>query len=181
MPLRVENGYPMRHWITRTGNNESLRQEDIEINRSVVTSIRTIRLASAILLLMSSASSAGHPEDVLLPCPASPNCVSSLATDPRHAIEPFTFETPPDLAWERLKTVLGSEKRVTIPDEKGGYLRAEFRSLVFRFVDDVEFVLVPDQRLIHVRSASRTGHSDFGVNRKRIERLRARFSAPAAK
>jgi len=117
---------------------------------------------------------------MLQPCPASPNCVSSLASDPDHAIKPFTFDTPPEQAWERLKAVLGTGKRVTLVTEENGYLHAEFRSLIFRFVDDVEFVLSPETWLIHVRSASRTGHSDFGVNRKRIERLREKFNSPVS-
>lgn len=129
---------------------------------------------------MSTATTSGHPEKILLPCPASPNCVSSLAHDPDHSVKPFAFNGSPARAWERLKAVLGSEKRVTIQAEEGAYLRAEFRSLVFRFVDDVEFVLVPAERLIHVRSASRTGYSDFGANRKRVERLRVKFNTPVS-
>jgi uncharacterized protein (DUF1499 family) len=56
-------------------------------------------------------------------------------------------------------------------------IHAEFRSRVFGFVDDVEFFFPAGQRVIHVRSASRTGYSDFGVNRKRIERMRRQLEA----
>lgn len=126
---------------------------------------------------MSTVTTAANPEGFLLPCPASPNCVSSIASDPEHTVRPFTFDSTPEQAWARLKQALATEKRMIVRAEKGGYLRAEFRSLVFRFTDDVEFVLVPDAQLIHVRSASRTGHSDFGVNRKRVERLRVKFNA----
>jgi uncharacterized protein (DUF1499 family) len=55
------------------------------------------------------------------------------------------------------------------------YLHAEARSLIFRFVDDVEFLIDPGQRRIQVRSASRIGYSDFGVNRRRVERIRQAF------
>jgi uncharacterized protein (DUF1499 family) len=64
--------------------------------------------------------------------------------------------------------------------EQSDYLHAEMRSLLFRFVDDIEFFLVADKGLIHVRSASRAGYSDFGVNRKRVERIRTAFNSQPA-
>ena len=73
-----------------------------------------------------------------------------------------------------LLEILASEPRVRVVEQQERYLRAEFTSLVFRFVDDVEFLI--GERQIDVRSASRIGHSDFGVNRKRIEHLRRRLS-----
>lgn len=112
-------------------------------------------------------------------CPDSPNCVSSQARDTRHFIEPFAFSDDPQAAWTRLRTALRSEPRVTIVAEEGGYLHAEVRSRIFRFVDDVEFLLAAREGLIHVRSASRTGYSDLGVNRRRIERIRKAFHLPA--
>ena len=81
----------------------------------------------------------------------------------------------PDEALKRLKQVLLDEPRTTIVTEEGGHLHAETRSFLFRFIDDVEFMLDADNQVIHVRSASRTGYSDFGVNRRRVERLRKRF------
>jgi len=64
---------------------------------------------------------------------------------------------------------------LTVVEDTGSYLHAEARSRVFRFVDDVEFVLDPGARVIQVRSASRVGYSDFGVNRRRVERLGKAF------
>jgi len=66
--------------------------------------------------------------------------------------------------------------RTRIVKEEGGYLHAEVRSFLFRFVDDIEFLIDTEQSLIHVRSASRTGHSDFGVNRRRVEHVRKAFA-----
>ena len=108
----------------------------------------------------------------LHPCPSSPNCVSSQATDARHAIDPFVFTGRAEDAWQALKRALASMARTRIVDEMGYYLHAEARSRIFRFVDDVEFVLVPEQKTVHVRSASRTGSGDLGVNRRRVQRLR---------
>jgi len=135
-----------------------------------------IVLLAAILSLMSTILPAGEATHTLAPCPASPNCVSSLATDAEHFTEPLYFTGDAALAWHRLKTALGTESRLSIVEDTGSYLHAEARSLVFRFVDDIEFVLDPDAALIQVRSASRTGYSDFGVNRRRVERIRKAFS-----
>jgi uncharacterized protein (DUF1499 family) len=108
-------------------------------------------------------------------CPDAPKCVSSQVSDPRHFINPFTFNDQPSEAMQRLKQALLNEKRVTIIVEEPTYLRAEVRSLIFRFVDDVEFTLYPEQGLIHIRSSARIGYSDLGVNRRRIERIRQLF------
>lgn len=129
-----------------------------------------------ILAGMLSSSTSGHAQPVLEPCPNRPNCVSSLATGTRHFIEPLHFTDEPGKAWARLKAVLQQQPRTRIVAEQGDYLRAECRSLVFRFVDDVEFVMQPQQQQIQVRSASRTGYSDLGVNRRRVERLREQFT-----
>jgi len=112
----------------------------------------------------------------LAPCPDSPNCVSSLAVDSKHLVAPLSFNGDPQAAWDALKTVILKQKRTRITRIDDHYLHAECRSLVFRFVDDLEFLLVPDERLIQARSASRTGYSDFGVNRRRVEHIRREFA-----
>lgn len=112
----------------------------------------------------------------LAPCPDSPNCVSSQTDDKRHYIKPIRFHEAPLQAMQRLRDAVLDEKRITLVSEEGGYLHAEARSLIFRFVDDIEFALSPSDGLIHVRSAARTGYSDFGVNRKRVERIRRSFN-----
>jgi uncharacterized protein (DUF1499 family) len=116
----------------------------------------------------------------LAPCPDSPNCVCTQASDAEHGIEPIRFVGPPEQAIERVKTALASLSRVKVVEERQGYLRAEVRSLVFRFVDDVEFLIDPEARLIHFRSASRAGRTDFGVNRRRMEEFRRAFNRAGA-
>jgi uncharacterized protein (DUF1499 family) len=112
-----------------------------------------------------------------LDCPASPNCVSSRSKDRDHHVQPFPVTVGSEEAWEALKRAVGSEARTHIVEEDGErwYLRAEATSRLFRFVDDVEFQLVPEERVIHVRSASRVGYWDLGVNRRRVERIREAF------
>lgn len=122
----------------------------------------------------------GVKDGMLSPCPASPNCVSSQSEDRAHHIEPFRFSGSLDEAREALLSVIRSEKRTRVITETDDYIHAEFRSLIFRFVDDVEFYFDGATKTIHVRSASRVGHSDLGVNRKRVERLRELFNKEVA-
>src|SRR5206468_84351 len=95
--------------------------------------------------------------------------------DSRHAVEPLRFTDDPEEAWQRLKAVLASLPRTRIVAATDGYLHAECTSRVFRFVDDLECLLDRDAKLIHVRSASRAGRSDLGVNRRRVEAIRRAF------
>lgn len=122
-------------------------------------------------------SQAGVPVDNLRPCPDSPNCVSSLSGDPRHAIAPLQYEETAEKVGELLIEVVSRMKRSRIVISEKLYLHVEFTSALFRFVDDVEFLFDDGQKVIHVRSASRVGYSDFGTNRKRVEEIRTRFDA----
>ena len=122
----------------------------------------------------------GVADSRLATCPSTPNCVCSDDSDPEHGIEPFRLVTDPRSAWNALQGVLLSTPRTRIVTRTDDYLHAEATSLVFRFVDDVEFHLRSEEGLIAVRSASRLGSSDFGVNRRRIERLRDRLTEAGA-
>jgi uncharacterized protein (DUF1499 family) len=108
----------------------------------------------------------------LAPCPSSPNCVSTLGTSDRHRIAPYYYRSSLDEARRRLKEIVGAQRGAKIIKEDETYLHAEFTSRVFRFVDDVEFIFEDETKTIHFRSASRTGYSDFGVNRNRMEEIR---------
>jgi len=122
----------------------------------------------------------GVHQGQLAVCPESPNCVSSQAepADHRHYIAALRYDGDPAAARERLLGVLRTQKRVRIVENSENYLHAEFSSAVMGFVDDVEFYF-PEERIIHVRSASRLGYSDLGVNRNRIEGIRAAFLSAA--
>jgi uncharacterized protein (DUF1499 family) len=110
-------------------------------------------------------------------CPESPNCVSSQSLDPAHAIEPIRFEGNGRRAMQALKQVIDDAERSDIIKADDNYLYAEFTSQLMGFVDDVEFYFNEAEKTIEVRSASRLGESDLGVNRKRIEALRKGFWA----
>jgi uncharacterized protein (DUF1499 family) len=107
----------------------------------------------------------------LAACPTSPNCVSSQAADDRHRIVPLAFRGDPDAAWARLGAILSARDDTRVLESQADYLRVEFRTRI-GFVDDAEFALDRDARVIHARSASRVGYSDLGKNRRRIEEIR---------
>jgi uncharacterized protein (DUF1499 family) len=119
----------------------------------------------------------GVHDGKLAPCPASQNCVSSQSNDKTHAVEPIRFSGTSAEAMADLKKIISGMPRNRIVTETETYLHAEFTSALFRFVDDVEFWLDESTRTIHLRSASRIGSSDLGVNRKRVEDLRLALNA----
>jgi uncharacterized protein (DUF1499 family) len=114
----------------------------------------------------------------LAPCPKKPNCVSSQAAagDKKHSIEALTYSDEPTKARERLDEAIAGMKRARVVKREADYWRAEFTSSLWRFVDDVEFLFDDNSRRIDIRSASRVGYGDFGVNRRRMEEIRRRFS-----
>ncbi|MEW4568356.1 DUF1499 domain-containing protein [Tautonia sp. JC769] len=150
--------------------------------------IRTRKLAPVLALIVPIAvlivyrilpsmppGNLGVVESRLASCPDSPNCVSSQSEDAEHRVEPLPLRGSASEALGRLRSVLETMPRTRIVDEQEYYLHVVATSLVFGFVDDVEFLVGEDEQVIHVRSASRVGHSDLGVNRDRVERIREAY------
>ena len=124
------------------------------------------------------------PASRLAPCPRTPNCVSTEAPPgSSKRMDPIPYTGSLDEARARLLRVVRDYPRTRIvsdPSLEPHYLKAECRSQIFRFVDDVEFVFNEAAKQIHFRSASRLGRKDFGVNRKRMEEIRAAFERGGA-
>ena len=118
----------------------------------------------------------GIEDSRLTACPESPNCVSSFATDEKHKIASLIYSDSKKDMLSKLKSVIEKMDGAKVVAEKDNYLRAEFSSKLFRFVDDVEFLLEDEIKTLHFRSASRLGYSDLGVNRKRIASIKSRLS-----
>lgn len=116
-------------------------------------------------------STLGIDNDQLASCPDSPNCVSSFDQRDSHAIAPL------DGNIAAVRAVLEQMPRAAIVTDDGNYIHAEFTSRLMGFVDDVEFLADPAAGHVHVRSASRLGHSDLGVNRERVESIREQMAA----
>ena len=160
-----------------------MANESIELNRTdcyMAIAKTLFFLFGACIILVGCARSrspaTGVSNGQLAPCPESPNCVSSQSTNKKQRVEPIPFKGTSAEALAKLRNVIQSMKRAKIVKEEDDYLHAEFRSALFGFVDDVEFLLEEESRVIHVRSASRTGYSDFGVNRRRVETIRSKLS-----
>jgi uncharacterized protein (DUF1499 family) len=138
-------------------------------------------LIFSMILLAGCASAVkketGIVEGKFYPCPASPNCVSSMAPEEdSHYIKPIVYDNiTRDLARAKIIRILEALKNTTVIETGDEYIHAEVRSSFFKFIDDVEFYLPVDKNIIHVRSLARLGYSDFRVNRKRIEKIRVKF------
>ncbi|WP_017307161.1 DUF1499 domain-containing protein [Spirulina subsalsa] len=128
------------------------------------------------LLAGSRPANLGVEAGQLAPCPPTPNCVNSQSNLPSQAIPPLTFQGNPDQALPQIENIVKKLDRTRIITSTDRYLYAQFSSHWMGFVDDVEFVLNPEQKWVDVRSASRLGESDLGVNRQRVEEIRAKFS-----
>jgi uncharacterized protein (DUF1499 family) len=115
----------------------------------------------------------------LTACLTTPNCVSSQAppSDSQHAIAPLAMSGDVPTTMATLRSVIQAMPRTNIIKETNNYLYVEFTSKLMKFVDDVEFYLDNDTKMIQVRSASRLGESDLGVNRQRIEEIRAKLAS----
>ncbi len=108
----------------------------------------------------------GVKDGKLADCPGTPNCVSSQSSKPQEKVEPL-----PAVSIDRLRQVIEGMERTKIIEQTDNYLYAEFATKLMGFVDDVEFY--HDGAAIQVRSASRLGKSDLGLNRKRVEEIRS--------
>lgn len=106
------------------------------------------------------------------PCPNSPNCVVSEGGDEEHTVEPITYNGDRNEVKSALLKVLSVVPRTEVIEDTGDYIHTESTSRIFKFVDDAEFYLPEGEKVIQVKSASRVGESDLGVNRRRIEQIR---------
>lgn len=146
--------------------------------------LKTKLLTASIAALILTACAGTPPADLgvidgnLRACPDSPNCVQTYdAGDTDHYQAPLMPKANVDATSQAIKTAIAdtggriiTEK--TLPSQ-GYYFHAEYQSTLMRFVDDVEVVVAPDS--IQLRSASRLGHSDFGVNAKRYQEIKTHY------
>ncbi len=148
----------------------------------IIAVLVVVALGLGVLIASNTSIFAGsRPDNLgiqagrLASCPSSPNCVSSYSEDAEHGIAPLTYDSSAEEAIANLKTIINSEDSAKVVEESENYLYAEFTSSLMGFVDDVEFYLDPEANVIQVRSASRLGQSDLGVNRERIETIRGKL------
>ena len=151
---------------------------------AVLAALATVTLAPGIAgagwfgSLFAGTRPAGVGTGTLADCPDTPNCVRSGAKDPRHAIAPLPAAPPLQAALAELVAIAAAMPGARVVASRPDYAHLEFETPLMGFVDDVEFAIDAAAGVIQIRSASRIGTSDFGVNRKRVEDLR-RASAAA--
>lgn len=117
-------------------------------------------------------TASGH----LQPCPSTPNCVSSQASPSSSAyIAPLEFDPALGHPMDQLRTILAEMGRNDIITDSKQYMYSVFVTPLMGYRDDVEFLLLDDEKTVQVRSASRIGREDFNANRKRVETLRQRI------
>jgi uncharacterized protein (DUF1499 family) len=145
------------------------------------THLRFVTRHAWALLLPLALGCAGTPPKTsttsLAPCPDKPNCWSSLAPDAEHRTEPLMLAGAH--GWAALRDAVAAMPRTVIVEDRPGYLHAESHSRIFRFVDDLELLRGAGDR-VDVRSASRVGYGDWGVNKARIQALRDALAARSA-
>lgn len=130
-----------------------------------------------LLAILSMHSNESYSEQTgrLEDCPATPNCVSSMAVDKKHFIAPISYTGSAARAWHVLASTVMSLPGCKLIEQSDGHLHFEVTSIIFRFTDDVELILDTSKEEIHIRSGSRVGYGDFGVNRRRVETIRKQF------
>ena len=132
------------------------------------------------IFMVSSVSGAGAEglgatEYKLAPCPDSPNCVSTQSEGKRHAMEPLPYLQTRQTSRERILSILKGMRRMEIVKLTESTIHVEFRTALWKFVDDVEFFFDDRARVVHFRSASRVGYYDFGLNRRRMKEISERY------
>lgn len=121
-------------------------------------------------------ASVGAKAGSLALCGNKPNCVCSIDNRPINMISPLDWSGSESMGIEKIETLVNSYPRTKVISKSGNYLHAEFRTLIFGYVDDVEFLVDVNAKKIHIRSASRLGYSDLGANLSRVEILRTLFA-----
>lgn len=155
----------------------------MKLPKKVLTWISFILLALVCSMCFLSCMSEppenlGLKDGKLSKCPSKPNCVCTFEdeSDSRHYIAPMSYTSSQSEAMKKIKSALNEISRSKVITETENYLHVECTSMVFRFVDDLEIFLDDSTKLIHFRSASRVGHSDLGVNKKRVETLKSKLT-----
>lgn len=164
----IEDGRGERRW--RHSNSRWKRKVVLVVVFSIIA-------LYGLSMTSSRPSDLGVHQGKLAECPDSPNCVSTQTDSDPQRMESLAYPGEQDAALKKIKQIVervGS--RANLIEEKEGYLAYEFTSMMFRFVDDVEFLVDDKAKVVHFRSASRVGHSDLGANRRRMMKISKEFN-----
>ena len=152
------------------------KKKSILANR-IITILTFVMLGSLVTCSGTQPMDLGvQKPGTLKACPDKPNCVSSISEDEGHKIAPLRYTGEKSQVRAKLIEIIKNGARTEIIKADENYVYAQYTSFIFRFVDDVEFYFSETEPVIHVRSASRVGRSDLGVNRNRIETIRKKLN-----
>lgn len=156
-----------------------MRRNKLTTTLIVIAGVLVLGVAGTFIMSLTAArpGNLGVQNGRLADAPDSPNCVSTQTSERSHWIAPISFQGSAQDAMTTIAAVVADMPGSTIIEQDEKYLYAEFRSPLFRFVDDVEFLIEAESGRVHFRSASRVGHSDLGANRNRMEQFRTQFEA----
>jgi uncharacterized protein (DUF1499 family) len=164
--------------LVRSIHHAATSEGNSSLSKSWTIAVGTL-LAIAVLILIrlrlqvaTPAAALGLVNGRLAVCLPTYNCVSSDAPDGPRSIDPLPLEGSASETWKHAVEIVESMPRTRIVSRTDEYVHAEIRMPIIPFVDDLELLLLPDEGVIAVRSASRAGKADLGVNRRRVERLR---------
>lgn len=136
----------------------------------------TPALASIFHFAGNPPANLGVSDGKLSQCPDSPNCVVSQTDDEEHFIEPLTYQSDRNSAYDNVVKILSVVPDTEIVEQTDNYIRTQSTSKIMGFVDDAEFYFPAEEKVVQWRSASRLGESDLGVNRRRLEQIRFAFN-----
>ena len=143
-----------------------------------LTAVAAVALASCV---STPSRSMNDSANTITPCSFAPHCVSSVnSADSARRVEPFGYTGGREQAHAALIEILRTHEAARIEVDTLPVVRSTFHTAI-GFVDDVTFVFRDDAKTIDVKSTSRIGYYDFGVNRRRVEGLRIEFEAAMAK
>lgn len=142
----------------------------------VVLAVAFIVLNIILAKMAKQPTNLGVQNGQLTPCPGSPNCVTTQSNHPSSKMEAIAYEGTLADNMTKLKNVIEQFSKTNIISEKENYLHVTFGTPIFNYIDDVEFYFDDANKLLHFRSASRIGYSDMGVNKKRMQKVTARFA-----
>lgn len=187
--IKIGEGLDIDSKVDRPWEQRSRRaiSEQSEMNSEIslktirrrLVSLQVVVCGLAMVAMVSAEVWSGGSESsmsLLKLCPNRPNCVSSWATEGPRKMDPIPYQGSIEEARQRLLEIIRSFDRSTVVRNDGNCLRVEFRSKIFSFIDDVEFVFDDASKLINFRSASRLGYYDFRVNRRRMQTIIRQFS-----
>ena len=154
------------------------------VGLAIISTIALVLAGQMGMLSGKAPNNLGVKDGRLKPPAKTPNSVSSQAAlYPDHpqksyaTIEPLKFSGDGEIAMKKLADLLQKQERTTIVSRGVDYIYAQSTTSILKFTDDIEFMLDKTAGVIHVRSSSRLGRKDFGVNRGRVESIRAQFNS----